>query len=46
MRMAFDLDENSDLTFFLVQNINDETEIVVEKKVRQREKRKEMGESV
>ena len=32
--------------FFFVQNINDETEIVVEKKVRQREKRKEMGESV
>ena len=43
MRMAFDLDENSDLTFFFVQNINDETEIVVEKKVKQREKRKEMG---
>ena len=41
--MAFDLDETSDLTIFFVQNINDETGIVVEKKVRQRENRKEMG---
>ena len=41
--MAFDLEENSDLTIFFVQNINDETGIVVEKKVRQRENRKEMG---
>ena len=33
MRMACDLDVNSDLTNFFVQNIGDEIEIVVEKKV-------------
>ena len=38
MRMACDLDVNSDLTNFFVQNIDDEIEIVVEKKVNQREK--------
>ena len=38
MRMAYDLDVNSDLTHFLVRNIDDEIEIVVEKKVYQSEK--------
>ena len=38
MRMACDLDVNSDLTNFYVQNIDDEIEIVVEKKINQREK--------
>ena len=38
MRMACDLDVNSDLTNFFVQNIDDEIEIVVEKKVHQGEK--------
>ena len=36
--MACDLDVNSDLTNFFVQNIDDEIEIVVEKKVNQSEK--------
>ena len=40
MRMACDLDVNSDLTNFFVQNIGDEIEIVVEKKVNQRFKEK------
>ena len=35
--MACDLDVNSDLTNFFVQNIDDEIEIVLEKKVNQRE---------
>ena len=38
MRIACDLDVNSDLTNFFVQNIDDEIEIVVEKKVNQCEK--------
>ena len=38
MRMACDLDVNSDLTNFFVQNIDDELEIVVEKKTNQSEK--------
>ena len=38
MSMACDFDVNSDLTNFLVQKIDDETEIVVEKKVNQSEK--------
>ena len=38
MRMACDLDVNSDLTNFCVQNIDDEIEIVVEKKVNQSKK--------
>ena len=38
MRMACDLDVNSDLTNFFYQNIDDEIEIVVEKKVNQNEK--------
>ena len=38
MRMTCDLDVNSDLTNFFVQNIDDEIEIAVEKKVNQREK--------
>ena len=33
MRMACDLHVNSDLTNFFVQNIDDEIEIVVEKKL-------------
>ena len=36
--MACDLDLNSDLTNFFVQNIDDEIEIVVEKKINQRKK--------
>ena len=36
--MVFDLDVNSDLTNFFVQNIDDEIEIVPEKKVNQGEK--------
>ena len=36
--MACDLDLNSDLTKFFVQNIDDEIEIVVEKKINQRKK--------
>ena len=36
--MACDLDVNSDLTNFFVQNIDDEIEIVVEKKVSENEK--------
>ena len=38
MRMACNLDVNSDLPIFFVQNIDDEIEIVVEKKVNQSEK--------
>ena len=38
MRMACDLDVNSDLTNFFVQNIDVEIEIVVEKKINQSEK--------
>ena len=38
MRKACDLDENSDLTEFFVENIDDEIGIVVEKKVIQSEK--------
>ena len=38
MRIACDLDVNSDLTNFFVQNIDDQIEIVVEKKVNQCEK--------
>ena len=37
--MACDLDVNSNLTNFFVQNIDDEVEIVVEKKVNQSEKK-------
>ena len=37
-RMACDLDVNSDLTNFFVQNIDDEIEIVVERKTNQIEK--------
>ena len=36
--MARDLDVNSDLTNFFVQNIDDEIELLVEKKVNQSEK--------
>ena len=36
--MVFDLEVNSDLTNFFVQNIDDEIEIVVGKKVNQSEK--------
>ena len=39
MRMACDLDVNSDLTNFFVQNIDVEIEIVVEKKVNHRAKK-------
>ena len=38
MRMVCDLDVNSDLTNFFVQNIGDEIEIVAGKKVNQSEK--------
>ena len=38
MRMAGDLDVNLNLTDFLVQNIDDEIEVVVEKKANQAEK--------
>ena len=38
MRMACDLEVNSDITNFFVQNIDDKMEIVVEKKVNQSEK--------
>ena len=38
MRMAGDLDVNLNLTDFLVQNIDDEIEVVVEKKANQGEK--------
>ena len=38
MRKACDLDVNSDLTEFFVENIDDEIEIVVEKKVIQSKK--------
>ena len=38
MRMACDLDVNSDLTNFFVQNVGDEIEIVVGKKVNQSKK--------
>ena len=38
MRKACDLDVNSDLAEFFVENIDDEIEIVVEKKVIQSEK--------
>ena len=37
--MTCDLDVNSNLTNFFVQNIDDEVEIVVEKKVNQSEKK-------
>ena len=40
--MACDLDLNSDLTKFFVQNIDDEIEIVVEKKINQRKKEGEI----
>ena len=36
--MACDLEVNSDITNFFVQNIDDKMEIVVEKKVNQSEK--------
>lgn len=38
MRMAYDLDVNSDFTKFFVQNIDDENEITIEKKANQSEK--------
>ena len=38
MRMAYDLDVNSDFTKIFVQNIDDENEIMIEKKVNQSEK--------
>ena len=38
MRMAYDLDVNSDFTKIFVQNIDDENEITIEKKVNQSEK--------
>ena len=38
MRMASDLDVNLNLTDFLVQNIDDEIEVAVEKKANQGEK--------
>ena len=41
MRMVCYLDVNSDLTNFCVQNVNDEAEIVVKKKVNQSEKERE-----
>ena len=40
MRMTCDLDVNSDLTNFFVQNIDDEIEIAVEKLIKAKRNRK------